>query len=674
MLRNLLGLALLLCSARITCGQTLASGPSASPVPTLIRVSSSLNDLNGKALSGPQGLTFAVYQNQEGGSAIWSESQTITPDSHGRYTAVWGSVTVGGIPSELFASGETQWIGVTPDDGFERPRIAITTVPYAFKAAEADTLGGKKPEEFVSMQQLTRLLGNGNGNTIASSARGSGTIGTSEVAASSMNGLLPFDFSGSAIPKSTIFTSGMPPGFQLVSNGVSQPPVYQSKAMLDLRDYGVTCSGTTDDTTAMQHAINVACNPGGRGKTLILPNSCAVKLTSTLKVAKCSGITLDGGHSQGQATVAAAGGAGSGNAALLWYGAVGGTVLEINQTRDSIFKNLTVFTNASSYISPGANVGIRIDEVGPVTNIVTNNSFEDIQVYNGSARNPNFIGIDICPSAPGNCESQNFTRVTMGCGGGSPTSTSNGIGIKYGSGGLPFFEYLHWYESAGCSKAIDVEATNILDIDGGLASGNYTDLQVNNSRNVSYRHIRSENAIAQIVIGTSASSGAHDLTVEENSFSGLTNSTTTISYPFFNTGGIIRLIKNDWDANSSVTPFGPTGSGNFVGTFDSQDNTYPNGVLCPVLPSATEYVSVNDGSTGMSSCFGGVTIGGLGHAALTLTPTIFKDLLPCNSSVEGSTRAVKDSDTNTWGAQITGGGSNHVLAYCDGTMWSVFAR
>ena len=440
-------------------------------------------------------------------------------------------------------------------------------------------------------------------------------------------------------------------------------------SILSARDYGVTCNGRTDDTTAMQSAINAACNSGGRGKTLALPNSCVVKLTRTLNVTKCSGITLDGGQSQGQATIGAAGGAGSGNAALLWYGAAGGTVFEINQTRDSIFKNFTVFANASNYVASGANIGILVDEIGKVTNIVTNNDFEDIQVYNGNARNSTFIGIDICPSAPGNCESQNFTRVTMGCGANGATATSNGTGIKY-AGGEPFYEYLHWYESTNCSKALDVEVANILDIDGGLAGGNYTDLQVNGGRNISYRHIRSENAIAQIVLGTSSSSGAHDLTLEENSFAGLTNNTTTISYSFYDTGGILRLIKNDWDANPTVTPFGPTGSGAFVGTFDSQDNNYPNTTLCPVssLSSALRYSSVID-----QRCFGGVAIGGFGHA-LTLVPTTFLKLPPCVSTSEGSTRAITDSTTNNWGAPITGGGSHHVLAYCDGTNWTVAAK
>ena len=466
-------------------------------------------------------------------------------------------------------------------------------------------------------------------------------------------------------------------GSSSVSNGISQTPVYQTKAVLNARDYGVTCSGTTDDTTAMQNAINAACNSGGRGKTLILPNSCTIKLSSRLKVTKCWGITVDGGQSQGQATIGAGGGAGSGNAALLWYGLAGGTVLEINQTRDSVFKNLTVFANASGYRAPGAKTGIVIDEIAPVTNIVTNNHFDNVQVVNYAA-NPSFIGVDICPTAPGNCESQNFDRLFITCGGGTPTATSNGTGIKYeGAGGAePYYEYLHWYESRGCSAAIDVEQVNVLDIDGGLADHNFTDLFVNAGRNISYRHIRSEVSPAPIVIGTVLSSGVHDLTVEENSFAGAPNGATTISYPFSVTGGMIRLIKNDWDSNSTVVPFGPTGSGAFVGVLDSQDNTYPNNVNCITKAFASSGVmhsSLNDQPTGGTCKYGGMHLG-RPTGSLRIDPSAFGNLPGCGSGTQGTLKPVSDSTTNSWGATIIGGGSNHVLAYCDGTNWTVAAK
>jgi hypothetical protein len=57
-----------------------------------------------------------------------------------------------------------------------------------------------------------------------------------------------------------------------------------------------------------------------------------------------------------------------------------------------------------------------------------------------------------------------------------------------------------------------------------------------------------------------------------------------------------------------------------------------------------------------------------------LTPGTFSSLPACSSSTEGMQAAVTNSTTNTWGATITGGGSNHVLAYCDGTNWTVAGK
>ncbi len=54
--------------------------------------------------------------------------------------------------------------------------------------------------------------------------------------------------------------------------------------------------------------------------------------------------------------------------------------------------------------------------------------------------------------------------------------------------------------------------------------------------------------------------------------------------------------------------------------------------------------------------------------------TTFASLPACTSANEGLTAPVSDSTTTTWGATITGGGSNHAFAYCDGTNWTVAAK
>jgi hypothetical protein len=52
--------------------------------------------------------------------------------------------------------------------------------------------------------------------------------------------------------------------------------------------------------------------------------------------------------------------------------------------------------------------------------------------------------------------------------------------------------------------------------------------------------------------------------------------------------------------------------------------------------------------------------------------TVFSTLPSCVSGLEGTVAAVTDSTTNTYGATITGSGSNHVPAYCNGTNWIVY--
>jgi hypothetical protein len=59
---------------------------------------------------------------------------------------------------------------------------------------------------------------------------------------------------------------------------------------------------------------------------------------------------------------------------------------------------------------------------------------------------------------------------------------------------------------------------------------------------------------------------------------------------------------------------------------------------------------------------------------LQVVAHVFSALPSCVSGVEGSVYSVTDSTTNTWGATITGLGSDHVMAYCDGSAWTVAAK
>jgi hypothetical protein len=55
-------------------------------------------------------------------------------------------------------------------------------------------------------------------------------------------------------------------------------------------------------------------------------------------------------------------------------------------------------------------------------------------------------------------------------------------------------------------------------------------------------------------------------------------------------------------------------------------------------------------------------------------PTTFTLLPTCDAGGEGQRNMVTDSNTATWGANVAGSGANRVLAYCNGTNWTLIGK
>jgi hypothetical protein len=93
-------------------------------------------------------------------------------------------------------------------------------------------------------------------------------------------------------------------------------------------------------------------------------------------------------------------------------------------------------------------------------------------------------------------------------------------------------------------------------------------------------------------------------------------------------------------------------------------------------PSSTLVFSKKRGTSGTQAVQmpGLVVTGPGGNPGIQLTSAAFATYPACSSSLEGLEEAVTDSTTNTWGATVTGSGSDHVKMYCDGTNWTVEAK
>ena len=130
---------------------TTTGTTSSTTVPNLIRYSGTLKDAQGAASVAPTtvGVTFAIYKQQDGGAAVWQETQNVTLDASGQYSVILGSTTSAGLPDDLFSQQEQRWLGVQVQGQAEQARVLLVSVPYAFKAHEAETLGGLPPSAFV---------------------------------------------------------------------------------------------------------------------------------------------------------------------------------------------------------------------------------------------------------------------------------------------------------------------------------------------------------------------------------------------------------------------------------------------------------------------------------------------------------------------------------------------
>ena len=129
------------------------AGSQSAAVPRLINFSAKATDAQGKPAPGVAGVTFSIYKDQYEGSPLWMETQNVQADLKGNYTVQLGANSPQGLPLELFMAGEARWLGVRVNGGEEQPRTLLLSVPYALKAADAETLGGKPLSAFMMMAQ-----------------------------------------------------------------------------------------------------------------------------------------------------------------------------------------------------------------------------------------------------------------------------------------------------------------------------------------------------------------------------------------------------------------------------------------------------------------------------------------------------------------------------------------
>jgi hypothetical protein len=145
-------------TAVATPAATTPATTTPAQVPRLVRFSGTAPGVGGNVAGGiggsnaasrVVGVTFSLYAEQTGGAPLWSEVQNVQVDKSGHYTVMLGSTQPDGLPLSMFTAAQAQWLGVRLEAQGEQPRVMLLSVPYALKAADAETFGGKPPSAFM---------------------------------------------------------------------------------------------------------------------------------------------------------------------------------------------------------------------------------------------------------------------------------------------------------------------------------------------------------------------------------------------------------------------------------------------------------------------------------------------------------------------------------------------
>lgn len=112
-------------------------------VPQLINYQGYVTDSDGNPLEGVYNVKFSIYNVEEGGASLWTETQDIDINK-GVFNVLLGSLV--SFPDDLFAS-KTRYLGIKVGSDPEMyPRQRIASAPYSMNS---DRLGGQTLEAVI---------------------------------------------------------------------------------------------------------------------------------------------------------------------------------------------------------------------------------------------------------------------------------------------------------------------------------------------------------------------------------------------------------------------------------------------------------------------------------------------------------------------------------------------
>ncbi len=359
--------------------------PQITAVPNMLKFNGTARDGRGELLSGVLGMTFALYATEDGGAALWRETQNVTADRNGQYAAALGLTSAEGIPTGLFTSGEARWLSVQVDGQPEERRILLLSVPYALKAKDSETLGGLPASAFVRADGG----GSASGTTTieAPSVSGDSIHPYSTPAGGGLTNYVPLWTSTTNLGTSSLFQSGIGSGAKLGVNTVTPGTTLDVngsgtfRGTLLLPGSGTATSSTgvnsqllgfvasafnSSSLSALNQAFLWRAEPTGNNTTapgatlnLLFGAGAAIPTETGLKIAKngiisfAPGQTFPGGSGSGTISGVTAG------TGLIGGGTSGAVKLNVDATKVPFLASTNTFTQPQVIYAVGNGVTVN---------------------------------------------------------------------------------------------------------------------------------------------------------------------------------------------------------------------------------------------------------------------------------------------------------------------------
>jgi hypothetical protein len=264
-------------------------------IPSLINYSGVLKDSSGKPLTGITGVTFLLYKDEQGGAPLWIETQNVTPDRTGKYNVNLGATKLDSSLSDSFASSEARWLGVQISGQAEQPRVLLVSVPYAMKAADADTIGGLPASAFMLATGKNATNAASSSVAIGKSNRSAATTAPPANPALTGKGVLnfiPMWDSTSDIVDSIMFQKGT----QIGINTTVPAATLDVSGKADVRDTLTLFPKSPDSTVAVS---GTAFKIDSTGKVTFIPGQTFPGTGTITGITTAVGSGLSGGGTSG---------------------------------------------------------------------------------------------------------------------------------------------------------------------------------------------------------------------------------------------------------------------------------------------------------------------------------------------------------------------------------------